>query len=182
MKHGGGRIQVWGCSTARSVGHIHHIKGILKQKVYKQILIHHMRASLLQFGGKDKIIFQNDNDSKHTAKSVENYIKRAKYQVLQNWPEQSDDINPIENLWQELKIRLAQTWLRPTNKGERFDVVKREWNALSEKLLLSLLSGYKGQRRTNKILVAYRLGRRTKVFQLIAICRCVISVRVNMYQ
>ena len=98
MKHGGGRIQVWGCPVARSVGHIHHIKGVMDQKVYKQILVHHMRASLLQFGGKDKIIFQNDNDPKHTAKSVENYIKRAKYHVLQNWPEQSDDINPIENL------------------------------------------------------------------------------------
>ena len=113
------------------------------------------------YGGKE----QKNNDPKHTAESVENYIKRAKYQVLQNWPEQSDDINPIENLRQELKIRLAWTWPRPTNKGERFDVVKREWNALSEKLLLSLLSGYKGHTmRTYKILVAYRLGRRAKVF------------------
>ena len=65
MKHGGGKIQVWGCFTARGVGHIHHIKGIMDQKVYKQILIHHMRPSLFQFGGKDHIILQHDNDPKH---------------------------------------------------------------------------------------------------------------------
>ena len=32
MKHGGGKIQVWGCFTARGVGDIHHIKGIMDQK------------------------------------------------------------------------------------------------------------------------------------------------------
>lgn len=32
VKHGGGKIQVWRCSTAR---------GIMDQKVYKQILVHH---------------------------------------------------------------------------------------------------------------------------------------------
>lgn len=139
MKHGGGKIQVWGCFTARGVGHIHHIKGIMDQKVYKQILVHHMHPSLLQFGGKDHIIFQQDNDPKHTAKSVENYIKRAKYQVLRNWPAQSPDINPIENLWQELKTRVVRARPRPANKGELFDLVKREWNALPGQLLLNLV-------------------------------------------
>ena len=135
MKHEGGKIQVWGCFTARGIGHIHHITGTMDQKVYMQILIHRMHAtsSLLQFGRNDHIIFQHDKDPKHTAKSVENYIKRAKYQVLQNWPAHSPDIISIENLWQELKIRLAQARPRPTNKGELFDIVKREWNALPVK-------------------------------------------------
>ena len=74
MKHGGGKIQIWGCFTARDVGNIHHVKGIMDQKVYKQILIHHMRPSVLQYGCKDHIIFQLGNDPKHTVKSVKNYI------------------------------------------------------------------------------------------------------------
>ena len=126
----------WGCFAARGVGHIHHIKGIMDQKVYKQILIRHMRPSLLQFG--DHIIFQQDNDPKCMAKSVENYIKRAKYQVLRNWPAQSPDINPIENLWQELRTRVVRARPWPANKGALFDLVKREWKCSSWRTTVEL--------------------------------------------
>ena len=40
----------------------------------------------MQSGGKDQVIFEQDNDRKHPVKSVEKYIKRAQYKVLQNWP------------------------------------------------------------------------------------------------
>ena len=84
VKHGGGKIQVWGCFTANGVGHIHNIKGIMDQKMYKQILIHHMRPSMMQLGGKETIFFQQDNDPKQKTKTVKNYIQRARYLVLDN--------------------------------------------------------------------------------------------------
>lgn len=40
LKHGGGKIQVWGCFTANGVGHIHHIKETMAQNMFTQILIH----------------------------------------------------------------------------------------------------------------------------------------------
>ena len=57
MKHVWRKIQVWGCFATVGIVHIDHIKGIIDQKVYKQILIYHMRPSLVQFGGKDHKIF-----------------------------------------------------------------------------------------------------------------------------
>ena len=65
VKHGGDKIQVWSCFTANGVGHLYHIKGIMDQKMYKQILIHHMRPSMMQLGGKETIIFQQDKDPKY---------------------------------------------------------------------------------------------------------------------
>ena len=45
------KINVWGCFTYAGVGDLHLVKGILEQKQYKQILIHHMLPSAKRLFG-----------------------------------------------------------------------------------------------------------------------------------
>ena len=91
------KINVWGCFTFHGVGDIHRIHGIMDQQVYRQILIHHMRPSAERLFPDGDFIFQQDNDPKYTARSVKEYLGHTGWSVLE-WPAQSPDLNPIENL------------------------------------------------------------------------------------
>ncbi len=42
-------------------------------------------------------VFQHDNDPKHTAKATKEWLKKKHIKVLE-WPSQSPDLHPIENL------------------------------------------------------------------------------------
>lgn len=73
VKHGGGSIMVWGGICVNGKTKLKKIEGIMDQKMYHGILVHHAIPSGKQLIGKG-FVFQEDNDPKHSSKLCRNYL------------------------------------------------------------------------------------------------------------
>ena len=84
------------------------------------------------------VIFQQDNNSKHTSHLTHNWLETNKINILA-WPPQSPDLNPIEHLWQHLKKKLAEYETEPHGILKLWDRVEVEWNKIPVDICTNLI-------------------------------------------
>lgn len=140
VKFGGGSLMIWGCMTAQGVGYACRIDGNMNAELYTRILEDEFLQSLEYYEMEvDKVIFQQDNDPKHTSHAAQKWFKDNGVEVL-DWPAQSPDLNSIEHLWQYLKQQLATYETDPVSMHELWERVEAEWNKIPPQTCIDLIT------------------------------------------
>jgi transposase len=125
--------------TAKGVGHVCRIDGGMDAQLYTRILDGDFLGTLAYYGLEvGKIIFQHDNDPKHTSHIARQWLEGKGVGVL-DWPPQSPDLNPIEHLWHRLKRQLAAYETEPRSMGELWERVEVEWDKIPAQVCIDLI-------------------------------------------
>ncbi|KAF2904545.1 hypothetical protein ILUMI_01634, partial [Ignelater luminosus] len=115
VEHGGGAVLVWGCMTAAGVGNLVFIDSIIDKYLYLDILKDNLQKSTVRLGLNGSYIFQQDNEPKHSARLVQEWLLFNVPKQLHS-PPQSPDMNLIEHLWNAISRKLKNKHI--TNKAE----------------------------------------------------------------
>lgn len=135
VKHGGGNVMVWAAFSGHGVGPIIKIDTRMDQYVYKDIISN----TMIPYAEENMPLrwhFMHDNDPKHTSRLVKCCLEQSCIDVLK-WPAQSPDLNPIENLWNDVEQHI--TAVKPKNLNELWLEIQKAWYAIPKERCMGLV-------------------------------------------
>ena len=129
------KVMVWGCFSYHGVGDLVLLppNTSVNTACYFTILMDHLHTS---FDKCQAEVFQHDGAPAHTAKDIADWLADCGLQVLGNWPGNSPDLSPIENLWAIMKARLRSKDTSTLPKLQ--EELRCCWDELSQELLQNL--------------------------------------------
>ena len=136
---GGGNIMVWGCMGWNGVGQLAEVEGTMDADQYVSILEDHMLPSLQESGiPLERLIFQQDNDPKHTSKKAKKWMEDNQITLL-DWPAQSPDLSPIEHLWTHVKNKLKEYETPPKGVWDLWERAAEKWGEIPPEVCQNLI-------------------------------------------
>jgi transposase len=141
------QIHVWGAIGWHGVSPLKRVRGNLNGEQYRTDIVYDVKEvgeALISSTGQP--IFMQDKAPAHNALLTREFLADRGVQVL-DWPGNSPDSNPIENVWSEVS-RLTK-YEHITNADQLFDAVNAAWSSLNLGYIRSLFRGM--PRRTGAV-------------------------------
>lgn len=99
-------VMVWSVISHKGPGRLYIVKGTMRQDQYKTVLETRLIPQIRDwFADGESFHFMQDGAPCHTAKSVKAFLQTKNIPLL-DWPGNSPDMNPIENVWEILKRKM----------------------------------------------------------------------------
>ena len=133
-RKGGSSIMIWGCFKNDQVGKLNWISGTLDSEGYQQIVRTTGRESIIKFRCQRSFIWMHDNARPHSSHSTNDFFDKLGWKKF-DWPPQSPDLNPIENLWNILKNKVYAS-SQFTSIRELKATIESEWIKLDRSAVL----------------------------------------------
>ena len=132
---GGFSVMFWGCFSKLGLGPLVALEGTMNSQNYLELIKDTLLPEINAAGRP--MVFMQDNAPCHKAKLIMDFFAQENIETL-NWPPQSPDMNPIENLWAIIKARRKKKFGVPTSKNDLIEQIFDIWNDIDVGLVHTL--------------------------------------------
>lgn len=143
-------LHVCGGISMNGITSLHVFTEIMTAKLFVDILDHTIVHGGNELYPDEDWVLLMDNDPKHRSKLSSQYLEehQVKYISKDEWPSNSPDLNPIENIWGYMQQQLNRDPPRTFDKLK--EAVLREWDKLPFEVIKNTMSSMPG--RLNKVI------------------------------
>jgi transposase len=130
------KIGIWGCFTGQGVGELRIFDDNMDTRLYTDTMQQYMKPYALRFWPNGEWFYLHDNSSYHGSHRSREWFHNNGISLIELSPH-SPDLNPIENLWEDLKRRIESRF--PHTMQELKQIVTEEWTNTNQLICSNLV-------------------------------------------